>query len=119
LINEVFVGVPVLMLILPGVIPHFFCGATAGVFGNAEGGLRGSVIGSFIHGLVITFLPALLFMVLGQIVPGTTFGDSDFALVGISLGGLSLLIREWGLFIICIVLFLLPIIISPFIKKKN
>ena len=118
LINEVFAGVPVLMLILPGVIPHFFCGATAGVFGNAEGGLRGSVIGAFIHGLVITFLPALLFMVLGQIVPGTTFGDSDFALVGITLGGLSLIIREWGLFIICIILFLCPIIVSAF-KKKN
>jgi len=111
-------GVAPLMLILPGVIPHFFCGATAGVFGNAEGGLRGSIIGSFIHGLVITFLPALLFLVLGQIVPGTTFGDSDFALVGITLGGLSLVIKQWGLFIICVVLFLLPIIISPFIKKK-
>jgi len=111
-------GVNPLMLILPGVIPHFFCGATAGVFGNAEGGLRGSVIGAFIHGLVITFLPALLFLVLGQIVPGTTYGDSDFALVGITLGGLSLVIKEWGLFVICIVLYLLPIIISPFIKKK-
>jgi len=108
-----------LMLILPGVIPHFFCGATAGVFGNAEGGLRGSIIGSFVHGLVITFLPALLFLVLGQIVPGTTYGDSDFALVGITLGGLSLVVKQWGMFIICIVLFLLPIIVSLFIKKKD
>lgn len=24
-------------IILPGVVPHFFCGATAGVFANAEG----------------------------------------------------------------------------------
>jgi len=119
LINNAFVGTPVLMLILPGVIPHFFCGATAGVFGNAEGGLRGSIIGAFIHGIVITFIPAFLFMVLGQIVPGTTFGDSDFGLVGIILGGISLAVREWGLFVICIVLFLLPIIISPFIKKKG
>lgn len=27
-------------IILPGVVPHFFCGATAGVFANAEGGLK-------------------------------------------------------------------------------
>ena len=27
--------------ILPGVVPHFFCGATAGVIGNASGGVRG------------------------------------------------------------------------------
>jgi len=109
-----------LAIILPGVIPHFFCGATAGVFGNAEGGLRGCIIGSFIHGLVITFLPALLYLVLGQIVgQGTTFGDSDFSLVGLSLGSLSLVIKQWGLFIICVVLFLLPIIISPFIKSKK
>jgi ascorbate PTS system EIIC component len=31
-----------LPLILPGVIPHFFCGATAGVFGNATGGRKGA-----------------------------------------------------------------------------
>ena len=31
-------------IILPGVVPHFFCGATAGVFANAEGGLKGNHI---------------------------------------------------------------------------
>ncbi len=46
-------------LILPGVVPHFFCGATAGVFGNAEGGIKGCIAGFFVHGLLITFLPAL------------------------------------------------------------
>lgn len=33
-------------LILPGVVPHFFCGATAGVFANAEGGIKGCLVGS-------------------------------------------------------------------------
>jgi PTS system ascorbate-specific IIC component len=109
-----------LAIILPGVIPHFFCGATAGVFGNAEGGLRGCIVGAFIHGLIITFLPALLYLVLGQIVgQGTTFGDSDFSLVGLTLGSLSLVIKGWGLFIICVILYLLPIIVSPFIKGKK
>jgi PTS system ascorbate-specific IIC component len=109
-----------LAIILPGVIPHFFCGATAGVFGNAEGGVRGCVAGAFIQGLVITFLPALLYLVLGQIVgQGTTFGDADFSLVGLTLGSLSLVVKSWGLFAICVVLYLLPIIVSPFIRNKR
>src|SRR5690606_37198826 len=29
-----------LAVIVPGLVPHFFCGATAGVFGNAVGGRR-------------------------------------------------------------------------------
>lgn len=48
------------VLILPGVVPHFFCGATAGVFGNATGGKRGAICGAFAHGLLITFLPVAL-----------------------------------------------------------
>jgi PTS system ascorbate-specific IIC component len=100
-------------IILPGVIPHFFCGATAGVFGNAEGGLKGCVLGSFIHGIIITFLPAVLFLVLGQIVgQGTTFGDSDFGVVGILLGGLSLYIKSTVLFVVCIVLYILPLLLA-------
>lgn len=63
-INSAFVPVA---LILPGVIPHFFCGATAGVFGNAEGGLKGCVFGSFMHGLLITFLPAICMPVMGAL----------------------------------------------------
>lgn len=74
-------------LIIPGVVPHFFCGATAGVFGNATGGRRGCVAGAFVHGLVITFLPILLLPVLGELgFANTTFGDSDFGVVGIILG---------------------------------
>jgi PTS system ascorbate-specific IIC component len=119
-INAGAAGGFALAVILPGVIPHFFCGATAGVFGNAEGGLRGCVIGAFIQGLVITFLPALLYLVLGQIVgQGTTFGDADFSLVGLTLGSLSLIIKSWGFFVICVVLYLIPIIVSPLIKSKK
>ncbi|MCU5775282.1 PTS ascorbate transporter subunit IIC [Erwiniaceae bacterium BAC15a-03b] len=76
-----------LVLILPGVVPHFFCGATAGVFGNATGGRRGAVIGAFVHGLLITFLPVALLPVLGALgFSNTTFSDADFGVVGIALG---------------------------------
>lgn len=76
-------------VIIPGVIPHFFCGATAGVFGNATGGKRGAIIGAFVHGLLITFLPVLLLPVLGSLgYANTTFGDADFGIVGISIGNI-------------------------------
>ncbi|MCL2347191.1 MAG: PTS ascorbate transporter subunit IIC [Planctomycetaceae bacterium] len=84
-------------LILPGVIPHFFCGATAGVFANATGGRRGCVIGAFCHGILITFLPLMLLPVLGSFgYQNTTFGDSDFAIVGIILGNLLKLLHAFG-----------------------
>ncbi|QAT60379.1 PTS ascorbate transporter subunit IIC [Acidilutibacter cellobiosedens] len=76
-------------IILPGVVPHFFCGATAGVFGNATGGKRGAFWGSFAHGLLITFLPVLLMPVLGNLgFANTTFSDADFGVVGIILGNI-------------------------------
>lgn len=80
-------SIPGLAIILPGVVPHFFCGATAGVFGNATGGRIGAVLGSFAHGLLITFLPVLLLPVLGDLgFANTTFSDADFGVVGILLG---------------------------------
>ncbi len=78
------------VLILPGVVPHFFCGATAGVFGNATGGRRGAIIGAFAHGLLITFLPVFLLPVLGSLgFANTTFSDADFGGVGILLGEMA------------------------------
>jgi PTS system ascorbate-specific IIC component len=76
-----------LALILPGLVPHFFTGGAAGVFGNAVGGRRGAVAGGFLNGLLITFLPALLLQVLGTFGDAnTTFGDTDFGWVGIATG---------------------------------
>ncbi|MBR8660958.1 MULTISPECIES: PTS ascorbate transporter subunit IIC [Bacillales] len=76
-----------LKIIVPGLVPHFFTGAAAGVFGNATGGRRGAIAGAFVNGLLISFLPAMLLPVLGSLgVEGTTFGDADFGFVGIILG---------------------------------
>lgn len=76
-------------VILPGVVPHFFTGAAAGVFGNATGGRRGAVLGSLANGLLITFLPVLLLPVLGDLgFANTTFSDADFGIIGILLGNI-------------------------------
>ncbi|ELA6769265.1 PTS ascorbate transporter subunit IIC [Vibrio alginolyticus] len=76
-----------LTVIIPGVVPHFFVGAAAGVFGNATGGRRGSILGAFAQGLLITFLPVFLMPVLGDLgFANTTFSDADFGAVGILLG---------------------------------
>jgi PTS system ascorbate-specific IIC component len=77
-----------------GVVPHFFCGATAGVFGNATGGLRGAIAGAFAQGLLITFLPVILMPVLGDLgFANTTFSDADFGVVGILLGNILQLFK--------------------------
>ncbi|WP_075182440.1 PTS ascorbate transporter subunit IIC [Pantoea sp. 1.19] len=76
-----------LSVIVPGLVPHFFCGATAGVYGNITGGRRGAMVGAFVQGLLISFLPAMLLPVLGDLgLASTTFGDADFGIVGILLG---------------------------------
>ncbi|MCT2260669.1 PTS ascorbate transporter subunit IIC [Brachybacterium muris] len=76
-----------LALILPGLVPHFFTGGAAGVYGNATGGRRGAVAGGFVNGLLVTFLPALLLAVLGDFGDAnTTFGDTDFGWFGILIG---------------------------------
>ena len=107
-------------LILPGVIPHFFCGASAGVFGNAEGGLKGCVFGSFMHGLLITFLPAICMPVMGSLnFANCTFSDADFSWVGIVLGNISQYIQGTGLLIVCVILYLLPIVYNFVAPKKE
>ncbi|ULK53008.1 PTS ascorbate transporter subunit IIC [Citrobacter portucalensis] len=81
-----------LSVIVPGLVPHFFCGATAGVYGNICGGRRGAVVGAFAHGLLISFLPAILLPLMGDLgFASTTFGDADFGVVGIILGHVVLL----------------------------
>ncbi|WP_136486863.1 PTS ascorbate transporter subunit IIC [Vibrio sp. H11] len=76
-------------IIVAGVVPHFFVGGAAGVYGNAMGGLRGAVLGSFAQGLCISFLPMMLLPVLGGLgLEATTFADFDFGVIGLALGWL-------------------------------
>ncbi|MCE9885234.1 PTS ascorbate transporter subunit IIC [Obesumbacterium proteus] len=71
-----------LPIIVPGILASFTCGGTAAIFGNATGGLRGAIIASFVNGLLLCFLPALvlpLFSYLGA--TGVTFADPDFTIL--------------------------------------
>jgi PTS system ascorbate-specific IIC component len=103
-----------LALILPGVVPHFFCGASAGVFGNAEGGIKGCVLGSFVHGLIITFLPALCMPVFDALDKGSTFSDADFSWMALLFGNLAKVVKGIPLLCICVVVFVLPMVLSGF-----
>ncbi|MDO5329144.1 MAG: PTS ascorbate transporter subunit IIC [Coriobacteriia bacterium] len=107
-------------IILPGAVAHFFCGATAGVCGNARGGLKGCIAGAFVHGIAITLLAAALLPVLGDLgFANTTFADTDFCVVGIVFGNIAKLVSSTGLFVIVIVLFLLPIAYNYTIGRKT
>lgn len=108
-----------LSIIVPGLIPHFFCGATAGVYGNATGGRRGAIIGSFVHGLIISFLPALLLPLLGVLgFANTTFGDADFGAVGIVLGGAASL-STMILILVILAFVALPFVLTATLSKKK
>ncbi|MDO4595148.1 MAG: PTS ascorbate transporter subunit IIC [Tissierellia bacterium] len=107
------------ILIIPGLVPHFFCGATAGIYGNSTGGRRGAIIGAFVNGLLLAFLPALLLPVLGDLgFSNTTFGDSDFGVIGVLLGRIGNLFGAVGIYAV-IIITLVFLIIPNFSKNKD
>ena len=108
------------VLIIPGMVPHFFCGATAGIFGNATGGRKGAILGSFVNGLFLAFLPATLLPVLGKLgFANTTFGDFDFGLIGILLGRTGESAGAIGIYIIAAVLAVVLVLPSVFTKSRE
>ncbi|HEB3358625.1 TPA: PTS ascorbate transporter subunit IIC, partial [Salmonella enterica subsp. enterica serovar Montevideo] len=120
LVGLFLLGQMKLVLILPGVVPHFFTGATAGVFGNATGGRRGAMIGAFANGLLITFLPVLLLPVLGAIgFANTTFSDADFGVIGILLGNLARYLSPMAITGLVVALFALLVAYNVLAKNKK
>ncbi|WP_221563251.1 PTS ascorbate transporter subunit IIC [Alkalihalobacillus sp. TS-13] len=110
LVSMAFLPLLGLKVIVPGLVPHFFTGAAAGVFGNATGGRKGAIIGSMANGVMISFLPALLLPVLGSLgFEGTTFGDADFGVVGIVLGNLIKLIQS-NILVVLVILGILALL---------
>ncbi|KGH89961.1 PTS ascorbate transporter subunit IIC [Oenococcus oeni] len=77
-------------VIIPGVVGHFFCGAAAGIYGNAAGGRRGAIIGATVNSLIISWLPLFILPVLGGLkLAASTFADTDYLIPGILLGNLG------------------------------
>ena len=113
------VGATLGIFIIPGMVPHFFCGATAGIYGNATGGRKGAMAGAFIQGIAITVLPALLIGVLGNLgFENTTFGDFDFAVLGLVIGNTIRYFGAYGAYGILGIM-LLAVIIPSLGKHKN
>ena len=97
-VSMLALGAMGLTIIIPGVVPHFFTGAAAAVFGNSTGGRRGAIIGSFVNGVVISMLPVALIPVLGNLgIANSTFSDADFGVMGIFLGRVQEFIGGTGL----------------------
>ncbi len=106
-------------VILPGVVPHFFCGATAGVFGNSTGGLKGAIAGAFAQGIAISFLPMFMMPLLGSLgQAGSTFSDADFTIVGILFGNLGLSFGQIGV-IAGVAVILIAMFAATFMSKKT
>lgn len=105
-------------LILPGLVPHFFTGGAAGVYGNATGGRRGAMLGAFTNGLIITILPAFLLGVLGTFGDAnTTFGDADFGWFGILVGWSAQLGGALGL-ILCVLVGIAVLALGWWTQRK-
>lgn len=84
LVTMVIMGFFSPIVIIPVAVPYFFIGATAGVFGNATGGWKGCVAGSFVVGVLIAVGPALIYPVMENVgLTGTSFPETDFNIVGL------------------------------------
>ena len=119
-VSMVALGAMGLTIIIPGVVPHFFTGAAAAVFGNSTGGRRGAIIGSFVNGVVISMLPVALLPVLGNLgIANSTFSDADFGVMGIFLGKVQEFIGGFGLTGVLIAIFAILVIISKTPASSN
>lgn len=70
-------------IMIPAAGICFFSGGTCGIFGNAYGGWKGALIGSFIVGMALTGLPLLLYPAFAQLgIVGSSFPNVDYNIIG-------------------------------------
>lgn len=113
-------GSLIVPVIVPGVVAHFFCGGSAGAFANTEGGGKGCIVGSFVHGILISVLALIVMPVLGTLnLSGTTFSDADFCIAGILFGNLASVLSNQGLLWLCALGFIVPILWEQTAKYRK
>jgi len=106
------------VVIIPGVVGHFFCGAAAAIYGNAKGGRRGAVIGAAVNSLLLSWLPLYILPLLGNLsLASSTFADTDYLIPGILLGNLGALGE--AAIVTGILGFLLLVLLANAVMKKE
>lgn len=107
-------------IILPGVVPAFFAGGTAGIFGNSTGGWKGAIAGPFIMGIVMAIGTGLLIPFTGALYDvGATFGDPFYATVGLVFAKWSDIIGKGGAFGIIALIVAVALVILVFASSKK
>ncbi|MDD3185651.1 MAG: PTS ascorbate transporter subunit IIC [Anaerostipes sp.] len=109
-----------LTIILPGIVAHFFSGATAGVYGNSTGGRRGAILGGFVNGIYISVFPLFFLRYFGGDTSiKVTFPDSDIGLVGSFLGDWINRIGIWGTLTIVLGIMVIMVLIPEMIEDRD
>lgn len=77
------------IVVFPALIPTFFTGAAAAIFGNATGGRRGAIIGASLNGLLLIFGQAFLLPYVGSYEPVMrVLSETDYTFYGPIIGWL-------------------------------
>ena len=109
-----------LTMILPGIMIHFFCGGTSGVYGNSTGGIKGTVLGSFVSGIYVTMLP-LLFLPHIQVtgIKNVTFADPDMGFAALLIGSWIRRTGYMGTIIILTGIIIIMVLIPQILKNRQ
>lgn len=76
-------------IMIPAAGICFFSGGTSGVFGNAYGGWRGALLGSFLVGIMLCAGPLVLYPAFSALgISGASFPNVDYNVVGSILYGI-------------------------------
>ena len=71
------------VIMIPAAGICFFSGGTCGIFGNAYGGWKGALVGSFIVGMALTGLPLILYPAFAGLgISGASFPNVDYNIIG-------------------------------------
>ena len=72
---------PVILIPAAGIC--FFSGGTSGVFGNAYGGWKGALLGSFLVGIALVVFPLVLYPAFANLgIADASFPNVDYNIVG-------------------------------------